>query len=90
MTPERRLQSLKDQGRTIIACFPPYPPAGRSRFSATQFAQQRKMAEATGVPSVMIDVDHADVRKYSKENTFTRLGALIEAIDMKRSGRLAM
>jgi len=59
-------------------------------YSLTQFAQQRKMAEATGVPSVTIDVDHADARKYSKENTFTRLEALIEAIDMKRSGRLAM
>lgn len=59
-------------------------------YSLTQFAQQRRVAEATGVPSVTIDVDHADVRKYSKENTFTRLEALIEAIDMKRSGRLAM
>lgn len=26
MTPGSQLQRLKDQGRTIIACFPPYPP----------------------------------------------------------------
>lgn len=54
-------------------------------YSLTQFDQQRKMAEAFDVPSVMIDVDHADVRKYSREGTFTRLEALIENIDMKRS-----
>ncbi len=53
-------------------------------YSVSQFGQQRKMAETFGVPSVMIDVDHADVRKYSRESTFTRLEALVENIDMKR------
>ena len=31
----------------------------------------------------MIDVDRADVRKYSKESSFTRLEALLEMIDAK-------
>jgi benzoyl-CoA reductase/2-hydroxyglutaryl-CoA dehydratase subunit BcrC/BadD/HgdB len=54
-------------------------------YSITQFDQQRKTAQALGVPSVMIEVDHADVRKYNRENTFTRLEALIENIGMQRS-----
>jgi hypothetical protein len=32
----------------------------------------------------MIDVDHADERKYSEEAAFTRLEALLETIDAKR------
>jgi len=43
------------------------------------------MSEKFGVPSIMIDVDHADVRKYSKESTFTRLEALLETIDARRA-----
>ncbi len=38
-----------------------------------------------GVPSVMIDADHADARKYSKGSTFTRLEALLEQIEAKRA-----
>ncbi len=53
-------------------------------YSVTQYGQQRKMAEMIGMPSTMIDVDHADVRKYSRENTFTRLEALVENIESAR------
>jgi benzoyl-CoA reductase/2-hydroxyglutaryl-CoA dehydratase subunit BcrC/BadD/HgdB len=54
-------------------------------YSVTQMDQQRHMSEKFGVPSIMIDVDHADVRKYSKESTFTRLEALLETIDARRA-----
>jgi hypothetical protein len=33
----------------------------------------------------MIDVDHADVRKYSEETAFTRLEALLEMIESRRA-----
>jgi hypothetical protein len=32
----------------------------------------------------MIDVDHADMRKYRKEQSFTRIEALVEVIDARR------
>lgn len=54
-------------------------------YSVIQMDQQRRMAETLGVPSVMIDVDHADARKYSREATFTRLGAFLEQIAAKRA-----
>ncbi|NOY69728.1 MAG: 2-hydroxyacyl-CoA dehydratase [Deltaproteobacteria bacterium] len=54
-------------------------------YSVTQMDQQRTMTEKLGIPSVMIDVDHADVRKYSRQSTFTRLEALIESIAAKRA-----
>lgn len=54
-------------------------------YSITQMDQQRRMQEEFGMQAVMIDVDHADSRKYSKEGTFTRLEALLELIDTKRS-----
>ncbi|HQJ08006.1 MAG TPA: 2-hydroxyacyl-CoA dehydratase family protein [Deltaproteobacteria bacterium] len=55
-------------------------------YSLMQMDQMRHMKEELGIPCIMIDVDHADVRKYSEETTFTRLEALIEMIDKKRSG----
>ncbi|MBC2715144.1 MAG: 2-hydroxyacyl-CoA dehydratase [Desulfobacteraceae bacterium] len=54
-------------------------------YSVTQLDQQKLMTDQFGVPSVMIDVDHADARKYSKESTFTRLEALLENIEAKRA-----
>ncbi|TXT59128.1 MAG: 2-hydroxyglutaryl-CoA dehydratase [Promethearchaeota archaeon] len=33
------------------------------------------------IPSVMIDVDHADVRKYNEEKVFLKIEALLEKID---------
>lgn len=49
-------------------------------YSITQLDQQRILAEALGIPSVMIDVDHADVRKYNEDNAFLRIEALLEKI----------
>ncbi len=54
-------------------------------YSVTQMDQQKFMSEHLGIPAVMIDVDHADVRKYSKESSYTRLEALLEMIDAKRA-----
>jgi benzoyl-CoA reductase/2-hydroxyglutaryl-CoA dehydratase subunit BcrC/BadD/HgdB len=54
-------------------------------YSVTQLDQQRLMTDQFGVPSVMIDVDHADARKYSEKSTFTRLEALLEQIEAKRA-----
>lgn len=54
-------------------------------YSITQLDQQKLMTKRFGVPSVLIDVDHADARKYSKESTFTRLEALLEQIEAKRA-----
>jgi hypothetical protein len=34
----------------------------------------------------MIDVDHADVRKYDPSSVFLRLEALMEQIDSHRAG----
>lgn len=50
-------------------------------YSVTQLDQQKIMSTRFGIPSVVIEVDHADVRKYSKEATFTRLEALLEMIE---------
>ncbi len=54
-------------------------------YSVTQMDQQRLLSEKLGIPSIMIDVDHADSRKYSKDAVFTRLEALLEAIDTRRA-----
>ncbi|MGI6396785.1 MAG: 2-hydroxyacyl-CoA dehydratase subunit D [Desulfomonilia bacterium] len=50
-------------------------------YSLMQMDQMRYIREELGIPCVMIDVDHADVRKYSEEAAFTRLEALLEMID---------
>lgn len=54
-------------------------------YSVIQMDQQRRMADNFGVPSVMIDVDHADARKYSREATFTRLGAFLEQLTARQT-----
>ncbi len=54
-------------------------------YSVMQIDQMRRVRETLGVPSVMIDVDHADARKYSEEATFVRIEALLEAIDAGRT-----
>lgn len=53
-------------------------------YSIMQMDQMRRIRDRLGVPSVMIDVDHADERKYSEEATFVRIEALLEAIDARR------
>ncbi|TFH43695.1 MAG: 2-hydroxyacyl-CoA dehydratase, partial [Chrysiogenales bacterium] len=53
-------------------------------YSLMQMDQMRFIERDTGVPCVMIDVDHADARMYSEEQAFTRIGALMERIDAGR------
>lgn len=53
-------------------------------FSVMQMDEQRKIARKYGIPTVMIDVDHADVRKFSEENAYLRIEALLETIDSNR------
>lgn len=52
-------------------------------YSITQMDQQKRISGHFGVPAVMIDVDHADARKYSEENVFVRIEALLETIDAR-------
>ncbi|MCG8472298.1 MAG: 2-hydroxyacyl-CoA dehydratase family protein [Desulfobacterales bacterium] len=54
-------------------------------YSITQMDQQRKIRDEVGVPAVLIEVDHADSRKYSEESAFVRIEALLEQIDAARS-----
>ncbi|MEW6078262.1 MAG: 2-hydroxyacyl-CoA dehydratase family protein [Thermodesulfobacteriota bacterium] len=54
-------------------------------FSVMQMDEERYIKEKLGIPAVMIDVDHADVRKFSQENVYVRLEALLENIDARRA-----
>jgi benzoyl-CoA reductase/2-hydroxyglutaryl-CoA dehydratase subunit BcrC/BadD/HgdB len=54
-------------------------------YSVMQMDVQKRITEELKIPSVMIDVDHADVRKYSEENAFLRMEALLENIDAGRT-----
>ncbi|KPA16246.1 benzoyl-CoA reductase [Candidatus Magnetomorum sp. HK-1] len=49
-------------------------------YSITQMDQQKRIQKYFNIPTVMIDVDHADVRKYSEESTFLRIEAMLENI----------
>lgn len=49
-------------------------------YSVMQMDLKRRLAREFDIPAVMIDVDHADVRKYSEENVFVRLEAMLEQI----------
>ncbi len=53
-------------------------------YSITQMDQQTRITEHFGVPAVMIEVDHADVRKYSEGSAFLRIEALLETIEAQR------
>lgn len=53
-------------------------------YSVTQLDQMRTVTESLGIPAVMIDVDHADVRKFSQENAYMRIEALLETIAARR------
>ncbi len=53
-------------------------------YSLMQLNQQRFISDKMGIPSVMIDVDHADSRSYNEDNVFLRIDALLEQIDMSR------
>jgi benzoyl-CoA reductase/2-hydroxyglutaryl-CoA dehydratase subunit BcrC/BadD/HgdB len=54
-------------------------------YSVMQMDLQKWITEELGIPSTMIDVDHADVRKYNEENAFLRIEALLESIDAGRA-----
>jgi benzoyl-CoA reductase/2-hydroxyglutaryl-CoA dehydratase subunit BcrC/BadD/HgdB len=50
-------------------------------YSLMQMDLQRRIKKEFNIPSVLIDIDHADPRKYSEANTFTRIEALLETIE---------
>ena len=54
-------------------------------YSLMQLDQMRLIEAETGAPCVMVDIDHADVRKYSEEGAFTRIEALLERIERRAS-----
>ncbi len=49
-------------------------------YSLMQLDQQKRITRELGIPAMMIDVDHADARKYSEESAFTRIEGLLEHI----------
>jgi benzoyl-CoA reductase/2-hydroxyglutaryl-CoA dehydratase subunit BcrC/BadD/HgdB len=55
-------------------------------YSIMQMDLQKRICETYGIPAIMIDVDHADVRKYNEEGVFTRVESLLELIDEHRKG----
>lgn len=50
-------------------------------YSIMQMDLKKRIEKKFGIPSVMIDVDHADPRKYSEEKEFIKIEALLEMID---------
>jgi benzoyl-CoA reductase/2-hydroxyglutaryl-CoA dehydratase subunit BcrC/BadD/HgdB len=54
-------------------------------YSIMQMDLLKRVTKKLDVPAVMIDVDHADARKYTEENAFLRIEALLELIDIKRN-----
>ncbi|MBI4766932.1 MAG: 2-hydroxyacyl-CoA dehydratase [Deltaproteobacteria bacterium] len=53
-------------------------------YSLMQMDMMRRVTERLGLPAVMIDIDHADSRKYTEGATFLRIEALLELIEGKR------
>jgi benzoyl-CoA reductase/2-hydroxyglutaryl-CoA dehydratase subunit BcrC/BadD/HgdB len=53
-------------------------------FSIGQMVQKGFVDEQFGVPGTLIDIDHADVRKYNEENSFLRIQAMLEQIQSKK------
>ena len=53
-------------------------------YSLMQMDLERSVKEKYGIPTIMIDVDHADSRKYNESNVFLKLEALIEEIEAGR------
>ena len=56
-------------------------------YSLMQMDMLKRVTSELDVPAVMIDVDHADLRKYSEEQSFTRIEALLEVIEAKAANR---
>jgi len=53
-------------------------------YSIMQMDLQRRVKEKYNLPTVMIDVDHADARKYNESNVLLQIEALLEQIDEQR------
>lgn len=53
-------------------------------YSVMQYDLMNIIKEKFDIPCVMIDVDHADVRKYNEDRVFLQLEALLDSIDVKR------
>lgn len=54
-------------------------------YSIMQYDLMQQIKEAfPDISCVMINVDHADVRKYNEDKVFLKIEALLEAIDKKR------
>lgn len=49
-------------------------------YSVMQMDLQRRIEKRCGIPTVMIDVDHADPRKYAEEKEFVKLEAMLEMV----------
>ncbi len=54
-------------------------------FSVMQMDLQKRISEKYKIPTVMIEIDHADPRKFSDESANMRLDALVENIASVRS-----
>jgi benzoyl-CoA reductase/2-hydroxyglutaryl-CoA dehydratase subunit BcrC/BadD/HgdB len=52
-------------------------------YSVMQMDLKRRLAENFDIATVMIDVDHADVRKYNEEKLFLQIEAMLEGIHAK-------
>ncbi|MCX7679432.1 MAG: 2-hydroxyacyl-CoA dehydratase family protein [Spirochaetes bacterium] len=58
-------------------------------YSVMQMDLMSEISAMHGIPCTMIDVDHADIRKYSEEHAFLRIEALLEQIERVKRGKSA-
>jgi benzoyl-CoA reductase/2-hydroxyglutaryl-CoA dehydratase subunit BcrC/BadD/HgdB len=58
-------------------------------YSVMQMDLMQVLSGRFHIPSVMIEVDHADVRKYNENNVFLHMEALLERIEAQRKGTVA-
>lgn len=56
-------------------------------YSVMQMDLQRRISKECNIPAILIDLDHADVRKYNEENAFLKIEAMLETIEAQREGR---
>ena len=52
-----------------------------------QYEVQRRVAEATGVPSVVFDGDQTDPRNFSEAQYETRIQALVEMMEKNKEAK---
>jgi len=53
-------------------------------YSLMQMDLQKMIGDKYGIPTVMVDVDHADERKYSESKFFLAMETLIDVIESRR------